>query len=364
MMPTKMLRIILFALMGMVLVLPGCTGKPSTDNTDKLRGKPPIGTVVTAMDGHARLLYHDSKENYWFGSKAMGVYKYDGHALTLFTTNDGLCSHMVLSIQEDDAGNLYFDTPNGICKYNGERFSKLEVAEGSKADRQWQTAQGDLWFSMGWQHNGPFRYDGQSLHPLAFPENEKATEFYTKYPNAAYNPYGIFLIYQDSKQNSWFGTANLGIYMFDGKQLHWQYDSSWTERPNGQVFGIRSIAEDPNGFYWICHAHSKYQLLPGRPVNGGLKYINLQAQAGFVDENELWFIHMQADNDGVIWMLTFEQGVWKNDGTTLTQHFILVNGKKVSPNAVYLDRKGTLWFGTDGHGIYQYNGQEFVKFEL
>lgn len=68
---------------------------------------------------------------------------------------------------------------------------------------------------MGWNKNGPYRYDGKSLYYLEFPETNQADEFYSKYPNASYNPYGIYTLYNDSKGTVWFGTSSLGVYRYD-----------------------------------------------------------------------------------------------------------------------------------------------------
>lgn len=111
---------------------------------------------------------------------------------------------MVLSIQEDTLGNLYFDTADGVCKFNGSQFEKLEVSEAGPEVNQWKSEPGDLWFRMGWNQKGPYRYDGKNLYRLEFPKNPMEDEFYAKYPNVPYNPYGLYSIFRDSKNHLWF----------------------------------------------------------------------------------------------------------------------------------------------------------------
>ena len=80
--------------------------------------------------------------------KEKGVYRYDGKNLTLFTSNDALGSYRIISVQEDNLGNLYFDTPEGVFKYDGEIFSTLPIVESKESEDEWKAEPGDLWFRI------------------------------------------------------------------------------------------------------------------------------------------------------------------------------------------------------------------------
>lgn len=347
----------------LITTLLSCNAQTETTKHLSISKDLQVDSKIIGLDQKANMMYQDSVGNYWFSSKEKGVYKYDGKNLVLFTKNDGLCSYDIINIQEDSSGNIYLDAAEGVCKYNGEYFYKLEVAK-SKSTDEWYAQPNDLWFSMGFQHSGPFRYDGEKLQHLPFPKNELEKDFFDQYPNASFNPYGIYLIHKDEDNTIWFGTANLGLYVFDGKEFMWQNDNNWTSRPNGMTFGVRSIAKDKNGYYWICNSKYKYKRVANdsNTKTGNLKSINLQSIQGF--EEDIFFLHMQVDNEGVIWMLTWKNGVWQNDGEKLTQHFISIQGKDISPNSAYKDKKGTLWFNTTEFGIFKYSGDQFVKFEI
>lgn len=351
----------LLIISGILAIATACNGGGDKNSRET---QVAAGIIVTELDGKAAVIYQDSKNHFWFGSREKGVYQHDGKTLVLFTKNDGLCSYTILSVQEDDSGNLYFDTPDGVCKYDGEKFITLPVVESGNSQNDWRSEAGDLWFRMGWSHNGPFKYDGKNLHSLAFPKNEMADEFYKNHPDAPYNPYGLYSLFKDSKGNIWFGTANLGIYRFDGKELSWMYENQLTETPGGGAFGIRSIAEDSEGNYWICNANYKYTLLPNDTGNSTLKTMNYQRQTGIEDNKGLYFLSMLSDDNGDMWMLTYDQGVWRNDGKTLEQVFIEPKEMRILPTSMYKDRQGNLWFGTSKQGIYKYNGKTFEKFKI
>ncbi|MFB0906898.1 MAG: two-component regulator propeller domain-containing protein [Spirosomataceae bacterium] len=70
-----------------------------------------------------RSIFQDSKGRYWFGSHKEGVYSYDGKSFTYFTTNDGLSSNQVRTIQEDKHGTIWFRTSEGVCSFDGKKIT-------------------------------------------------------------------------------------------------------------------------------------------------------------------------------------------------------------------------------------------------
>ena len=351
-------------LFGILTIFSSCNGQSNSYNTQIRLCQETISENITELDSKSIVIYHDKKDNYWFVSKERGVYRYDGKSLDLFTSSDGLISYRILSVQEDNSGNLYFDTPLGVCMYDGQKFTTLSVVKNQESENEWKSEPGDLWFRMGWDKSGPYRFDGKNLHHLKFPKNKMEDEFYTKYPNASYNPYGIYTIYRDSKDYIWFGTASLGIYLFDGKEMSWMYENHLTETPKGGDFGIRSITEDRDGNYWICNANFKYTLLPNDVEFSGLKSINFKRQIGIENKGKevLYFLSMETDSNGDLLMITYDSGVWRNNGKELSQFYIKDGEREISPSSIYMDKQDRLWVGTKNDGVYRFNGNTFEKF--
>ena len=267
----------------------------------------------TELDSKATIIYQDKKKHFWFASEEKGVYRYDRKSLVLFTSNDGLGSYRIISVQEDNFGNLYFDTPEGVFKYNGEKFAILSIVESKESGKEWKSEPGDLWFRIGWDKSGPYRFDGKNLYQLTFPKNKMEDEFHRKYPNPPFNPYGIYSMYKDSKSNIWFGTAYFGVYLFDGKEISWMYESQLTKTLGGGDFGIRSMIEDQNGNYWICNPNYKYSLLPNDSLSDGLKSINYKRQVGIenIVQEDLYFYSME-----ILWVFCWQleyAGLWNSD---------------------------------------------------
>lgn len=172
-------------------------------------------------------------------------------------------------------------------------------------------------------------------------------------------------MYKDTKGNMWFGTADMGVYRFDGKNVSWMYEKHLMETPEGGAFGVRSIIEDKDGFIWICNSAYKYKILPDS-VEGAQPFpINYKREKGIGNgEKEAeYFMAMIKDKNGDLWMVNSD-GVWRNSENKLT-HFPIKNGEKNIPvSSVYKDNHGSIWIGTQGNGSYKYNGKTFEKFKI
>jgi len=343
-----------------------CNGQIKSKNVNISEKAISLGKPISEIGQKILLIFQDSKNNIWFGGNNKGAYKYDGKSIVLYSEEDGLIGNDILGIQEDRLGNIYFDTAEGVSKFDGKQFKTLEVIENSSVKNEWKLEPNDLWFRMGWNSGGPYRFDGKRLFHLQFPKNSMENEFNSKYPNVSFNPYAIYYIYKDTKGSMWFGTSSLGIYKYDGKDISWMYEKHLTETPEGGSFGIRSIIEDKDGYIWICNPKYKYKILPDHTKTNDLKLINYQRELG-VENKKLESFYspsMTLDNNGDLWMVTYANGVWKNNGNQLIHYPIKDDDTDVLLFSIYKDNQGVLWLGTHNAGVYKYNGKSFEKFEL
>lgn len=163
-----------------------------------------------------------------------------------------------------------------------------------------------------------------------------------------------------------FGTSSLGIYRFDGEQLSWMYDHQLTETPEGGSFGIRSIAEDQDGFHWICNVNYKFSILDNNDDGSELHSINYHQQKG-IENKEIanqYFLSMLVDQRGDFWMASYDNGVWRKSGNDLIHYPITEKNEDVHLLSLCLDKQGELWLNTQGNGTYKHNGDTFEKFTI
>jgi ligand-binding sensor domain-containing protein len=69
------------------------------------------------------------------------------------------------------------------------------------------------------------------------------------------------------------------------------------------------------------------------------------------------------DNQGDLWMATYNQGVWRYDGKTTTHYAIKEETKNVTLFSIYKDKQGAIWLGTHEAGPYKFHGNAFGKFK-
>lgn len=362
----RQIVLVLSVLFSSLTIFYACKGQVSPDKSKNLTETPSSINSKIKLDSRADPVYQDRKHNYWFLSREKGVYKFDGKDISLFTTSDGLGSYNILDVQEDSLGNIYFDTPEGVYKYDGINISILPIAIKEEVAILREFSSTDLWFRIGWDKKGPYCFDGEYLHFVEFPKNKKEDEFYDQYPGATINPYAIYSMYSDSKGNIWFGTSNLGIYLLDGTRFSWMYENHHLETNTGGNFGVRSIGEDKDGNYWICNPRYRYTLLDNEQETEDLKMINYQRQIGIaeVKDLDLYFYSMEVDRNGDLLMFAGDYGLWRNNGEELTQVFIRSGKQKISPKSMCKDREGLIWFGTEEHGIFSYDGNTFESLKI
>lgn len=331
-----------------------------------------IGDTVSELGNSIWIVFQASNGDYWFGSDTTGTYRFDGKTMIHFSTKDGLSSNRVRGIQEDKLGNIYFSTLGGINKFDGDSFTKLTPIKTNSPNDNWKLQPDDLWFSMLGANGekGPYRYDGKNLYQLEFPKHYMADEYFARNPNYPWSPYEVYYIYKDSKGTMWFGTSNFGICRYDGKSLSWLYEEHLTLVEGGGSFGIRSIIEDKEGKFWFCNTSYRYNILPPNSIVQDNHLINYKREKGIGNltspegKNMIYFMSAIEDNDGDMWMATYNEGVWRYDGKNIT-HYPVKNGDEtITLFSIYKDKKGEIWLGTHENGAYKFNGKTFERFKL
>ncbi len=327
------------------------------------------GDTITEMSKSIWSVFQDKNNNHWFSSNGQGVYRYDGKTLTKYTTKHGLPGDQIRGVQQHNSGDIFINTTKGISRFDGQTFTTVKVAEKHPPGTGWKLQADDLWFGGAQNSGSVYRFDGTSLHQLAFPTTKRGDDHYARLPrdqnpNARYTPYDVYTIYKDRRGSLWFGTADLGAVRYDGKTFDWLYENRLTNVPGGGSFGIRSIVEDNEGKFWICNTRHRYNISP-KSGNGQIDYQqepglgDLKAQVG---EDSFYFASAITDKQGQLWLTTYNEGVWRYDGKTLTRYPIQADTKQIWIQSIYQDNRGDFWIGTNSAGVYKFDGKGFERF--
>lgn len=299
-------------------------------------------------------IFEDSKGNLWFGTMAKGAARYDGKTLTYFTTEDGLCGNTVSSFAEDKEGNIWFGSHTGLCKYDGRTFTTVRSTTGQHDRGEgWIGVQsdqeGNIWYSSSY---GVFRQKGNSFSKFKLPIDSKHILTYSITPGKA----GLDMV--DKKGNLWFGTDGYGALKYDGKKF-----THFTKEDGLGSNNITSIIEDRQGNIWFTCMQS-YQ--PEMSGDGGLCRYDGKTFTQFpemegLNNNDLYTIY--EDKKGIIWIGASGHGVYRYDVTSFT----LINEtdrmdltSRLGLQGALEDSNGTLWFGFSG-GLFRLEGLSIIN---
>lgn len=158
-------------------------------------------------------------------------------------------------------------------------------------------------------------------------------------------------VFEDLKGNKWFGSNGNGLTKYDGKK----YSYYNTEQGLAGNF-IRDIEQDEKGNLWIC-------------TNRGLNFYNGMFFINFSEKIPLRSketFTAYKDKRGKIYVGAYA-GYYIVDGNDFEYLQLPVLDSTISKHvysvrSVFEDDLGNLWFGTEGAGVFKYDGKEYVQY--
>lgn len=265
--------------------------------------KSPSTQTVQVFESSVRSLRKDSEGTLWVGTSGQGVYKTDAHGrkhirMHSEARND-FDANTINLIYQDSHKNLFFGTNAGIHKANVKKtrleYSPLDIT-GWRIWSLLEDKRGNLW--IGSLHEGLTKIDVHYRSGTRMLQSHSNTEIRWGQSN-------VFAIYEDRKNNLWFGT-NQGLHKLNNRTQQWQPYTSDIKNP----FSISS--------------------------------------------HDIWYIHEA--HDGIIWLATSGGGLNRLDPTT--QKFTHITQEDGLPSniicAILEDKHGNLWISTN-KGLARFN---------
>lgn len=300
----------------------------------------------------------DKEGNLWFGSTGEGIYRYDGKFFTQFTTKDGLTSNTIYSMLEDNEGNIWIGTDNGLCRYEGKKIINVSLINLNNIllkslpkdplakNEVWsimQSKNGTIWFGT---REGLYCYDGKFFN-----------RFLDK--NNILNKDSLQLKMIDCMLEDETGIIWLGSGMIPGDEGICRYDPAsgilTSFKPNGDGW-IRYMLKDKKGNIWIGCRHEGIWLYDGKIFTRFMEGLDIGLSALADKQGNVWFSGGE-ESDGY----SSDGSLWLYDGKSL---------KKISRNnldnygvwSMIEDNAGNIWFGTRNNGLYRFDRKTFTRF--
>lgn len=349
----------IYALLILFIFVTSCNGqgktKPAEENQLKIDllapGQGVQKDTSTQISEYVVEVFEDKKGNLWFGTMSDGAVRYDGKSLTYFSTRDGLCDNTVASIAEDHEGNMWFGTHNGASRYDGKTFTSFGSNEGlpGKGCNILVDRKGNIWAGT---NSGAFRFNGFAFSAFDLPDPGTGDHSY-KWVRGK-----VWSLLEDKKGNIWFGRDGFGACKFDGTSF-----THFTRKDGLCSNMVTGIAEDRQGNFWFGCLSSDF---PKEDKAGGVcrydgktftKYPSMEG----LSKNDIYSVY--ADRKGDIWIGATGLGIYRYDGTS----FQLFKGTdrmdltwSMGIQSILEARNGTLWFGFSG-GLFRFNGSATIN---
>lgn len=306
--------------------------------------------------GNIIVLFVDSDNTLWMGSRTNGVFKHNLKTLntTLYqrSQTQNLLSPFIFSINEDRYGRILISGNNGICIYDRKTDALSAIGSNALAmqyiQKIWNIQKdnhGNLWFCS----------NGKGLHKVIDRHFNLNSYFPNERQTGSLNDNNIQCFLEDRQGNIWIGTQRGGVNVAINN--------------NASVFNSlrRRILDDlplTNERVSAICAYNDTIVIIGAD-GGGInafdyknnKLINVQKLGYNIKPSTDAILTLYIDSKRNLWAGGFLTGIIKyhaNNG--IVERFFHDKSKPESiPNNdvrhIYRDSSGRLWIATNGGGI-------------
>ncbi|CAG5068625.1 Sensor histidine kinase RcsC [Dyadobacter sp. CECT 9623] len=316
-------------------------------------------------------IYEDRQKNLWVATEGGGVNLMNRANGTFRSfrnkpSNPASISHDdILSFAEDKSGRLWIGTRNGginILEKDG-RFIRYEFNKLDPNGLNNGSIYSIFCDPVGTMWVGTFAggLNIMDYEPLKFNRFRSSTVASKGLTND-----NVLSVMQDYTGKIWLGTDGGGINVMDPKTGSFEY---YAHQP-GQPFSVASnfitaLYEDADRKIWVGNYKGGLSIFD-RPGN---RFLNLNRDPEIARIIPVNIHSLVDDRKGYIWIAS-SQGLLRYDKNTHSYISYLNdpgNPRSISSSSVlalYIDRSGKLWIGTEGGGLnlFDEKANAFIRF--
>ncbi|HLS94965.1 MAG TPA: two-component regulator propeller domain-containing protein [Sphingobacterium sp.] len=271
----------------------------------------------------------------------------------------GLPGDVVRCIYEDNTGNMWIGTNNGLALYRSEKEDFIVFKHDPRRSSSlpanyiyaiFQLADGRL--CVGTEKGG---LSILNIHNQMFMDPSEV-----KLQNIPYSddPYGLSnptvrSIFQDSFQNIWIATYGGGVNFIGHRE---PFFSTWAYVPfsnRGNVLNNAvawGLVADDNNKLWIGTDGGGINVF-----NAGKRVQILDKANGQLKDNAI--LAAMKDRDGDLWFGTFDGYIYVFDPSGKRKAEFQIVDRTADVRSIYQDKTGNIWIGSTS-GLYRYNKKD------
>jgi len=311
-------------------------------------------------------IFQDNKGYLWTGGYG-GLSRFDGNKFVNYSPRNGLVHYSVQSIAQDSNGNLIIGTIEGLSVFDGKIFTNYTRENGLPNERVNSVAVLDnkvaiatdsgLFYLVNKKITAETNLKKETVEKIksiknnfvgitrkkVFTKNEKSFTI-----NFSFLPQSDTLLTTfevDENATLWLGT-NKGLFCVEN------YTSSAQKKLKQIISGteITCLYADKKNSLWIG-THEKL-----------LNYTDkLKEYALSKEYNANNILSISSDYEQNIWIGT-HSGLFKFRDEGFVCYDLDDGLKSTMIYPITIDKKNTIWFGTDRGGMYEFNGTTFTNY--
>ncbi|MCD4709244.1 MAG: SpoIIE family protein phosphatase [Bacteroidales bacterium] len=285
-------------------------------------------------------IYEDSEMNLWVPTFGEGMYKLirdsSGHytALVNYNEENGLPGNNVKFIFQDREENIWIGMyGTGLARLVDEAyvFSTFDDPKSNSIHSIYINEQ-YRWYGT---ENGMMRVD----------RSDGTTKLFSGKRSGLPDDEVITSICESSEGDIWIGTKENGIFrlLSEGEKFDKYHISSGTLENSINAINIK------DSLVWIATEKGVCKI---NRENGTRRWFTI-SNAG-LPHNQV--NHLQADEDGRLWLSTMSNTVAYIENDSVTRMVIPLVGGVLNIRSITTERNGNIWVGTYGNGIFKIEG--------
>jgi len=298
------------------------TGLYTLDGTfigEKTDNPPVVQCGVKAPDG-----------TLWFGTTAHGLISIQGNTLAYMAEASGLVNPHILAVYVDQENNLWIGSDDGLERFTVSPFSSFNSSHGMTHDfarSLYIDEEQVLWVGTR-----------QGVNQI-----RNGTEI-SVFDTSKFVNERVFDISQTPTGTMLFGTDGGLVTYRDGKVRN------WTEYGGKPLLEMRLVFRDSKGRIWLG-TDRLIEMLDEETLRFPPKDSIL---------DNIRIINVKEGQDGWLWLGAFDGLYAYHPDLGETRNF--TNVIDLAVWEMDFDLKGNLWIGTNGLGLFKYDGKEFTNF--
>ncbi len=268
-------------------------------------------------------------------------------------SRDGLPHQTVTSILQDQVGFLWLGTQDGLVRYDGHRFVtyRNDPDDPSTLSNSWanillEDDSGDLW--VGTRGGGLNRW-------------HRASDSFTHYRSDRDGSGGLasdelVALHQDRDGMLWIGTAGSGLDRFDpatGEIEHFRHDPADPSSLGDDR--VLALFEDLRGVLWVG---TRKGLNRFDRATGAFARFRCVEPPAAVDANSVRTI--REDRSGSLWVGTLGGGLYRFDRQEHSCTRLELSASDPAVRVIAEDEEDRLWIGTDD-GIFLLHPSDVIE---